>query len=142
MSDNSLFRDMLQPLQDPLGDFNKHGALPPATWAGPGPMAGPTGQFNDQGSILSDIKPYSYDPSFSSEMAYLSIPHSVPKIIPLLKGIPEAAEHSGCFALAHAVSYGGLAFAMRVSRSLVGNVVQNEVSKSPREKKEKKHVQK
>jgi hypothetical protein len=94
MSD--FFQGIRGPLQGPLGDFNKHGALPPGAWSGPGPMAGPTGEFNAGSAILGDVRPYSYDPSFSSEMAYLSIPHSVPKIVPLLRGVPEAAEVSGC----------------------------------------------
>eukprot|EP00961_Rhodomonas_salina_P216776 2928498-Rhodomonas_salina.1 len=72
-------------------------------------MQGPTGQFNAAGAaLLGNVSPYSTDPSTSSEMAYLNIQHSVTKIVPKLRNIPEPVCGDGTFNLSHAVSYGGL----------------------------------
>ena len=75
MGDSGFFAQLHSPLDGPIGDFNKHGALPPTAWGGAGPMAGPGGAFNASGgALLGNVGPYDQDPSFSSELAYLNIP--------------------------------------------------------------------
>ena len=120
MSDGSggFFTDIFASKPGPIGLFNQTGPKPPTQWGGQGVMSGPGGQFNASGSaLLGNVTPYDYDPSFSSEMSYLNIPNSVPKIIPTLKNIPEAST-GNTMSISHCVSYGGIAFSMKIPHHL------------------------
>jgi hypothetical protein len=75
-------------------------------------------RINYSSSLLGDVKPYTYgEPShIQDQLAYMAIPHKVPKIVPELR-LPEARATDNTFLLSHGVDDGDVSFTIRVHRA-------------------------
>jgi hypothetical protein len=87
-----------------------HGPLPSAQDA----SAVPDGRINNTDALLNGVEPYAYGgpAKQGTQMGALNIPHSIPRIIPVLY-LPEVSGR-GNFASPHQIADGDIAFTIRL----------------------------
>lgn len=125
MGDSNFFGDIHGHKEDPVGRFNAAGVGPLPPKNGLEGLFGPLSHINTARTELlgGHVAPYNKDPSFSQEPSYLEIPHSIPKVIPVIT-LPNA-DGTGRFQLTRSVNYGDVAWTMRSPEGMKRYFVDN-----------------